>query len=604
MRLDNTNDRYQEGTKRVTPNRILFIWFWKGYVRQNAVILFFALVFMAIEGGMMGLLSYSVKSLFDSVFLSGNTKNIILVGLGIFSIFSLRAISGFIQGLLTSHAAQKVNKQLQLNLTTHLLTLDSQYFYKNPPGLLIERVRVDTQKITDMSTVILMALGRDGISLISLLAVAFIIDWRWAVIAFIATPILIVPILFLQFWIRRIASKSRAIEALLSVRLDEIFHGIKEIKLNAIETHELGRFEKTLESMRKAKFRIDAGTAAMPAMIDIIAAIGFFGVMFYGGSEIISGEKTIGEFMSFFTAMALIFEPLRRLSNISGNAQVVFASIDRIYNIFVNRPTIESKKRSGHLPLQSFQKGVNLSFNNVNFFYGKKRILNNLSFNSNAGTTTAIVGRSGAGKTTIFNLISRLIEPSNGLIRFNETGIFDLSLTDLRSLISVVSQESLLFDDSIRSNILVGKLDATIKEVEKVVKASLVSEFVNELPNGIETFVGPRGANLSGGQRQRILIARAMLRDTPVLLLDEPTSALDSKSELLVQSALSRLSEGKTTLIIAHRISTIANAENILVVKNGVILESGVHDELIKKNGAYTELANAQLLSSDSNHTD
>ena len=335
---------------------LLVKWFWSKYFKKYFFLIVLATIFMAIEGSMVGFLSYSVKLLFDSVFLSGSTKNIIFVGLLIFGIFSLRAFSGFIQGLITSYVVQKVNQLLQSDLTKHLLSLDISFYSENSPGTLIERVRVDTQKVTDLFSTILMTIGRDGVSLISLLFVAFWIDWKWTIIAFIGAPVLVLPILILQKWIRKTALKSREIEAKITVKLDEMFHGIKEIKLNNIQQDELKKSNHLYDYIRKIKFKLEAGISGMPAIIDFIAAFGFLGVMIFGGSDIVSGKKTVGEFMSFFTAMALTFEPLRRLSSVSGNFQIALASIEKLFGIFEKTSKIKNKNGSGSININNFSK--------------------------------------------------------------------------------------------------------------------------------------------------------------------------------------------------------------------------------------------------------
>jgi len=331
----------------------------------------------------------------------------------------------------------------------------------------------------------------------------------------------------------------------------------------------------------------------MPAIIDLVAAFGFFAVMVFGGEEIISGQKTVGEFMSFFTAMALIFEPLRRLSNVAGCSQVAMASLDKLYCIFSENSTITQLEAP--TPITQISSKLNISFENVSFYYGKKSILSDISFKCDPGKLLAIVGASGAGKTTILNLIPRLIDPSTGNIFIGGIDTKMLGLKDLRNLISVVSQESSLFDNTIRSNIIMGSKLKSDSELNEVLTNSFVEEFLPNLPNGLDTHVGPRGANISGGQRQRILIARALFRDKPILILDEPTSSLDSKSEKVIESALDKLAYGRTTIVVAHRLSTIMNADRILVLKSGVIVEVGSHKELLSNGSYYRELVNSQL---------
>ena len=576
-----------------TNKSTLISWFMRQYVKPYSGVLFFALIFMTVEGSMMGLLSYSVKMLFDNVFMSGSNDDTLFVGFFIFFIFSLRALSGFVQRLLLSSAGQKISKKVQYNIVIHMLNLSNDFFYKNAPGLLIERVRGDTQKIVEMLSLVLMTIGRDGVAFVSLIMVAVIIDWTWALLAFVGAPLLIIPILILQKWIRLTAMKSRNADGENTTQLDEIFHGINAIKLNNAEVFESKRFEKVLEITRKIKFRMESGMAGMPAIIDLVAAFGFFAVMVFGGGEIISGQKTVGEFMSFFTAMALIFEPLRRLSNVAGCSQVALASMDKLYCIFSENSTIAQLEAP--TPITQISSKLNISFENVSFYYGKKSILSDISFNCDPGKLLAIVGASGAGKTTILNLIPRLIDPSTGNIFIGGIDTKMLGLKELRNLISVVSQESSLFDNTIRSNIIMGSKLKSDSELNEVLSDSFVEEFLPNLPNGLDTHVGPRGANISGGQRQRILIARALFRDKPILILDEPTSSLDSKSEKVIESALDKLAHGRTTIVVAHRLSTIMNADRILVLKSGVIVEVGSHKELLSNGSYYRELVNSQL---------
>lgn len=572
---------------------VLFAWFWNGYVKVYWFGLFLALIFMTIEGSMMGLLSYSVKMLFDNVFMSGSSQDILAVGGIIFSIFSLRALSGFVQRLLVSRVGQQVLKKIQNDLVVHIVNLSSDFFNNNAPGLLIERVRGDSQKIIEMLSLILMTIGRDGVAFVSLIIVAVIIDWTWAIIAFIGAPILVIPIIILQKWIRHTAVRSRSADAENTTRLDEIFHGINAIKLNSAEKFEIKRLEKVLEFTRNLKFRMETGMAGMPAIIDIVAAFGFFAVMIFGGREIISGEKSVGEFMSFFTAMALIFEPLRRLSNVAGCSQVAVASLDKLYTIFLERSLIVEDKRP--YPIEKLNVEMGVEFQNVSFSYGKKSILTGVNFKCSPGNLLAIVGASGAGKTTILNLIPRLIDPSDGKIFIGGVDTKKLMIKDLRNLMSVVSQETSLFDDTIRSNILMGAKHASDDKLNTVVRDSSLRQLLDDLPDGLDSFVGPRGTNLSGGQRQRVLIARALFRNKPILILDEPTSALDSNSEKTIQRALNTLALGRTTIVVAHRISTIVNANQILVLRSGAIVESGKHEELLRRDSYYRELVNSQL---------
>ena len=570
----------------------LFKWFWSLYVREHFALLFTALIFMSIEGSMLGLLSYSIKFLFDNVLVSKDTSSILIVAVVIFSIFSIRAIAGFVHRLLTVNVCQKIIKVIQDRMVAHLLNMDVGFHQKNSPGILMDRVRADSKALSESVGEAFMTVGRDGFSLISLLAVVFFIDWKWSLIAFLGIPFLVLPILLLQGLVRSRAGENRDYESKANVRLDEIFHGITDIKLNRAEGRERNKFFDILQLTHKVRLRLEAGMAGIPAMIDVIAAIGFLAVMVFGAIDITSGSKTIGEFMSFFTAMALIFEPLRRLSNVSGNIQVAMASLERVFKIFEEKssivfPTLSSVEKK-------FDK-IGIEFDSVHFSYEDKKVLENITFGIEEGTSNAIVGYSGSGKTTLFNLITRLIDPSSGLIKLNGINIKDFCLNDLRSLISVVRQDGMVFDETILENIRFGKPTATDGEIREAAKMAYVDEFTNELKDGLNTVVGPRGSTLSGGQRQRISIARAFLRKSPLLLLDEPTSALDSKSEELIQKSLSNLAKHSTTITIAHRLSTIVDSDKVLVLDNGKIVGQGKHSKLLLENSLYSNLFKSQV---------
>ena len=570
----------------------LFKWFWSLYVREHFGLLFTALIFMSIEGSMLGLLSYSIKFLFDNVLVSKDTSSILIVAVVIFSIFSIRAIAGFVHRLLTVNVCQKIIKVIQDRMVAHLLNMDVGFHQKNSPGTLMDRVRADSKALSESVGEAFMTVGRDGFSLISLLAVVFFIDWKWSLIAFLGIPFLVLPILLLQGLVRSRAGENRDYESKANVRLDEIFHGITDIKLNRAEGRERNKFFDILQLTHKVRLRLEAGMAGIPAMIDVIAAIGFLAVMVFGAIDITSGSKTIGEFMSFFTAMALIFEPLRRLSNVSGNIQVAMASLERVFKIFEEKssivfPTLSSVEKK-------FDK-IGIEFDSVHFSYEDKKVLENITFEIEEGTSNAIVGYSGSGKTTLFNLITRLIDPSSGLIKLNGINIKDFCLNDLRSLISVVRQDGMVFDETILENIRFGKPTASDVEIREAAKMAYVDEFTNELKDGLNTVVGPRGSTLSGGQRQRISIARAFLRASPLLLLDEPTSALDSKSEELIQKSLSNLAKHSTTITIAHRLSTIVDSDKVLVLDNGKIVGQGKHSKLLLENSLYSNLFKSQV---------
>ncbi|WP_085836186.1 ABC transporter ATP-binding protein [Aquimixticola soesokkakensis] len=549
------------------------------------------MLFMALEGSVLGILSYFVQPMFDNVLVGSDGAALKWVALGAVGILSLRAVSTFTQRNLMASVQTKVSTTLQADMVAHMLTLDGDFYQDNTPGVLIERTRGDTLAASTIWNTVATSVGRDMVSLISLLGVALYTDWTWTLIAVAGAPLVLFPITVLQKRVRRATRAARAAAATVSNRLDEIFHGAVTIKLSATEKREAKRFGATLNTQRRAELKAVMGQAAIPGLIDLVAGIGLAGVLYYGGGQIVAGEKTVGEFMSFFTAIALVFEPLRRVGNISGTWQVALGSIERIHGIFEAKPTIKSPATPVALAKPAREADITLA--NVSFAYGTAPVLRGATFTARAGETTALVGASGAGKSTVFNLLTRLVDATDGEITIGGQDIRTLALPQLRNLYSVVSQETLLFDESLRDNITMGETPDPA-QLTAAMDAAHVSEFVQGLGNGLDTAAGPRGSALSGGQRQRIAIARAVLRDRPVLLLDEATSALDARSEKIVQEALERLSKGRTTLVIAHRLSTIRAAHSIVVMDRGRVVDQGTHEELLARGGIYADLYRLQ----------
>ena len=570
----------------------LFGRLWRGYLRKHLPLMIVAFVILIIDGSTLGMLSYLLKPLFDKVFSgSADSSALFIVGLGILGLFVLRAITSILSKTLMASITLRISTAMQVDLLRHILTLDGSFFQTNPPGALMERVQGDTGAVQGIWSTLLIGVGRDTVALLSLFAVTLSIDVRWTVAALIGAPLLLLPAIFVQRYIRRKADLTRRQAGQLATRLDEIFHGIQAIKLNGMEQHQISRFHSIVAQIRQAEVRATVGRAMLPALIDIVTGLGFFAVLMLGGREVAAGTRSVGEFMSFFTAMSLTFQPIRRLGDLSGLWQTAAASLARVYWLFDSKPA-PRRAAVAYTPLPG---APGITFSDVSFDYGPTAVLHGLSFTAEAGKITALVGASGAGKTTVFHLLTGLLEPAKGHILVGNQDTATMALDDLRAVFASVSQDTALFDETLLDNVVLGRQDLPGAVLQAALDAAHVTDFAANLPAGLNTPAGPRGSGLSGGQRQRIAIARALLRDAPVLLLDEATSALDAKSEALVADALNRLRSGRTTLVIAHRLSTVREADKMIVMDKGRVVEQGRHNDLVAQDGLYAQLYKLQF---------
>ena len=564
---------------------------WQSQLRPPSWLVALAFLLMLVEGATLGALSRAIEPLFDQVFAKGDQTALWPVGLVIFGLFAIRGVATIASRTVITTVSQRVATAMQSALLRHLLTLEGRFFQENPPGALIERVQGDTLAVQAIWSALVTGIGRDLFSLVFLFVVALSIDPVWTFAALIGAPLLILPSALVQRYIRRKTVLLRDQAGMRATRLDEIFHGIQAVKLNRMEAYQSGRFDKVMGLIRRAEIKIMAGRALMPGMMDFVTGFGFFAVLLMAGAQIAGGERTTGEFMSFFTAMSLTFQPLRRLGDLSGSWQVAAASLERIYALFDTIPAQTRPAQSLALPAPGAPE---IRFADVQFSHGDQPVLRGLTFTARAGQTTAIVGPSGAGKSTVFQLLTGLLDPASGSIHIGGVDAATLALPDQRRLFASVTQDAALFDETLRENIELGRpLDTAT--LTAALEMAHVTDFLPNLPHGVDTPVGPRGSALSGGQKQRVAIARALAQDAPVLLLDEATSALDAASEAAIADALARAAQGRTTLVIAHRLATVRGADHIIVMDQGRVVEEGPHAALLAQGGVYAGLYQLQF---------
>ncbi|MCX7890221.1 MAG: ABC transporter ATP-binding protein/permease [Rhodobacteraceae bacterium] len=564
---------------------------WRDYLRARAPRLALGFLLMILEGATLAAMARLVQPAFDRMFAGRDMAAVWQIAALLFGLFLVRAATSLLSRAILTRVALETSTAMQTDLLSHLLTLDGRFYQSNPPGALIERVQGDTIAVQGVWATVITGLGRDLVSVVALAAVAFSIDPYWTLAAFVGIPLLIVPSRMIQRYVRAKVNQVRSQSGRRATRLDEVFHGIAAVKLNGIEDLQRERFRAVVDRIVNAEVKAEVSRGAMPALIDIIGGIGIVLVLVVGAHQIMEGGRTVGEFMAFFTAIGLTFQPLRRLGALAGTWQTAAASLARIYAILDTPPSIVSPPGA---PMPDRTR-TDIEFRDVRLSFGGLPALNGLSFRAAAGRTTAIVGPSGAGKSTVFNLLTRLIDADSGEVLLGGRPVGTLDLAGLRAMFSVVSQESALFDESIRENILLGRRDVPAGALEAALEAAHLTEVLAGLPGGLDAPAGPRGSALSGGQRQRVAIARALVRNAPVLLLDEATSALDAAAEAAVTDALQRLSAGRTTLVIAHRLATVRRADHILVLDRGRLVEEGTHDQLLARDGLYAGLCRLQF---------
>jgi subfamily B ATP-binding cassette protein MsbA len=563
----------------------------RDYLSAHYGLLFLAICFMFVAAGMTAAFATIIEPVIDQVLVGGNTGRIWALGLGIFLIFFIRGIASYMDTILMNKIGQSIVGRIQSQMFDHFVQLDLKFFHENPSGQLISRITNDVDVLRGAVTDALTGIGKNVITLILLVGVMFYQDWILALAAFTIFPFVVMFVVAIGRKLRKMSGTIQNDKASLSDRLSQIFQGIRLVKAYGMETSESSTMGHAIVKLRKLIIKsVNISNLSTPVNETLVGLV-VFGIIVYGGFQVAAGQSTAGELLSFITAFTLAYEPMKKLAKLNNQLQMGLGAADRVFDVLDRDIAIKDKEGAEEIKL----KEPEIIFDHVEFRYedDEKRALKGISLVIPAGKVTALVGRSGSGKTTIMNLIPRFFDVTNGSVKIDGKNVQDVTKASLRRNIALVSQDITIFDDTVWANIGYGKEGAFQDEIIKAAIAAEADEFIRELPNGYDTKLGEDGVSLSGGQRQRISIARAILRDAPILLLDEATSALDNEAERAIQKTLSEIQKGRTTLVIAHRLSTIKNVDQILVLEQGRLVEKGTHQELLDQNGVYADMYNA-----------
>ena len=564
----------------------------RDHVRPHLGRLALAVLCMTLAAGSTAALAYLMEPVLDQIFLEKDRTLLVVVPIAVIGITLIRGAATYGQAVLMAFVGQRVIAELQSRIFAHVLRFDLAFFQDTASGRLVSRLTNDVNMMRSAVSNALTGVVKDSLTLMFLVGVMFEKDWKLALIACVVFPIAIYPITKIGRRMRRVSTSALHELGLFTARLNETFQGARHVKAYNRERFESERTDRLIESVFRLIFKQERVRAAATPIMETLGGIFIAVLILYGGWQVIQGALTPGAFFAFITAMLLAYRPLKALANLNASLQEGLAASQRVFDLLDTEPRIAEAPDARPLKVA----GGAVALDRVSFSYpnGAPALLD-VTLDIPAGETVALVGPSGAGKSTVLNLIPRLYDVGEGRVSIDGTDIRDATIESVRDALAMVSQEAVLFDESVRANIAYGRIGASDDDIEAAARAAGAARFIEELPDGYDTIIGEHGVRLSGGQRQRLSIARAMLKDAPILLLDEATSALDTESERQVQDALRSLMQGRTTLVIAHRLSTVREANRIYVLEDGRLAESGTHRSLLAAKGVYARLHAVQF---------
>jgi len=566
---------------------------YKKYTSKYLVKIFLSIFFSALVAGSTALIAYLLDPAIEKIFIEKNERLMILIPIAILFAFAVKGTSLYLAKYLLIHVGGEVQKVLQLQIMQSILRSDIDKVNKKHSGKFLSHINYDAGLVKKLVTDTILLFSKDTLTLFALMGVMFYQNWKLALFAIVMIPLASIAAKSLGKRVGKVTTQSQEISGFLNSFFIEIIKNHKIIKIFQNENYEDSRLSKIINSFKEKVVKIEVVMTRATPIMETLTGLMIGGLIYYSGNLIIKGELELNNFFSFLAAMMLAYQPVRTLATLNMGIHQGLSAAKRIVPIIED----DSEDKNKHKDLE-ITKG-NINFENVSFKYSEslQNILQKINLNIKSGEMTALVGHSGAGKSTILNLIPRFYEPLSGKILIDNQSINEHSLRSLRENISLVSQDVSLFDDTIKNNIRYSKLTASDEEITEAAKLSNCEEFIKKLPNGYETVIGENGIRLSGGEKQRLSVARAILKKSKIILLDEATSSLDADTEDKIQKAINYLTKNKTTIVIAHRLSTILNSNMIYVIDSGNVVAQGNHKELINTSSIYQNFYEKQIKS-------